>query len=1483
LCNIKPKVIKKTINILASVIAVIVLISAALPLLLNSSKIQNLIARSVVQQLSATLHTKVSVGEVTYRIFDQIHIKDIYVEDLHKDTLLFVKDADAAFRFWQFFKGKVIFKGIKMDHFYGNLKIDSTGATNMDFVIKAFSKKEKKDSSNIEYRIKYLKIANSSFRIRNVDKNQKNIANRLNPNNLYFTDINTDIQLDVLKGDSLNFELKKFSLKERSGLIIDNITTSLIGSKKGVKIPEFQIELPQSLIKLQDVELKYDSISDIKQFAKKVKWNAPFKNAYITPSDLACLAPELKGLKGRANVNGLISGRLSALRFEKMKLQYGNSLFLSADLDISGLPNLNEAFFYGQINNLKVERADLQDIISSLTHKPFVLSKELAQLGQLSYKGNITGFLSNLVVYGNLQTNLGNLTTDILLKLENNLQDLSYNGSIKTSGFDLGKMLKSDQVGKLSVNFNTKGTKLYKKPLRGEINATVGQVDFNQYLYKDIKFDGKYDGTGFDGKIDVNDENIDADFRGIVDLTKKIPVFDFEMNLAHADLNALHLVKKLKNSDLSLKMKTNMTGNSPDNMNGFIKLDSLRFTNNNKTLNAGQITFVSRTEENSTNFSVKSDYLNGSFNGNFKYSTIGYTLRNILKYYLPSVTEFIGGDIKNQSNQVDIDFTLDNTKEVADVFGVPYYFDGKATLKGSINENLNKIDIRGNVPSFKASTLKVENISLQIDNSKQVLQLTTRAQLPDKGGLISMYAISKIANDSVETNIGWQNANTITNAGDIHTTAKFFDNNGKTEARLKVFPTQVIIADSIWNIKNSTIDLKSDSTVHINNLSFGHNDQYFYINGIASSNNKDSLMIKTNQIDLDFITRILKLKGVSIGGELSGQIKIFRTLDKPYYFANLTAKDFSLNKKRIGDGSIVSTWDATNKLVLLDGHFVDGNDIVALAKGYYVPKDDSINLNIDARKFSIEFLSRYFDGVADNVKGYGSGNMRMFGPMKHIGFEGNVLVQNASATLSMLKTTYYFNDSVFLKRKSIEFRNLKLYDEGRNKGILNGYINHDGSFSNMKYDVNIVGTNILVMNTQAEDNEYFFGKAYVTGNVRITGNDNEANIVAKGVTRPKTKCYIQMGGASTATESDFVVFVSPTSRVLKQPTKVKVPGEDFNTKIDLQIDVTPDAEMEMIVDPKGGDVITGQGSGNLRVQFDTFSDIFLYGNYTLSTGHYLFTLQTLIRKEFTIQNGSTLSWTGDPFGAKVNINAIYSLTASLKDLMDQAELQNTTTRTSVPVNCVLKLTDDLMKPKISFDIDLPSSDESTKQKVKSIINTEEMMNRQIAYLLVLNKFFTPSYLQSTQTTPLGVNEAISFGMSTLSSHLTNWIKQAFNTNSLSLGFDWQKSEAQQDEYKAQVLYQPNSRLIVNGNFGYTTERINTTTNSSPFSADIDLEYLLTESGKYRFKAYNHTVDRAQLREARNSQGLGFVYKEDFASVSDMINYYFGWLKKKKTE
>ena len=1447
------------------------------------SKVQNFIAQSVVTELSDKLHSKVTLGSVDYKFFNTISLNELYVEDQQRDTLLYVSHANAHFNFWKIFKSKILITSVELDEFYGNLKIDKAGHSNLDFIIKAFKKPKTKDSTNVEYRINHFKMKNSAFSYTNLKAYKANPKSTFNGNKLMFSKINADIALDILNKDTLSARVLHLSTVEHSGLILTDFKTQILSSSKGVSFPKIELKLPNSELHLDSVRMKFDSPADLKQFAEKVRWSIPISRSHIALSDFKAFVPDFDNVKGVVTLQGLISGRISSLRFKKINLQYGKSFRLNADLDINGLPNLSEAFIYGQINDLHFEKNDIQDFIADVSKKPFLLPKEVDRLGMIRYKGNISGFLSNLVAYGNLNTNVGSVSTDILLKFENKLQDLTYNGTIKSGNLQLGKLLGNKQLGKVAFNFNTKGKRIGASGLQGEIKANVSEFEFKEYSYRDIQLNGQYDGKGFDGSVDIEDENIQAHFNGVIDNSHKLPIYNFELRVPVVNLHALHLSDKYPRATLSFNGRTNMVGNSLDNINGYVLFDGIRFVNQNKMLNVNEVKLESRIINNSTNFVVSSDYVNGSVNGDFRYSTIGKTISNIVQHYLPALAAAKKTEIHNYDNHVSFDLKIEKTTELSDVLALPYALDGVSTLKGSIDEGLNKINLVVNVPSLKSSKQKINNLTLHINNPNQVLQLISNAQLEGKKGLTAVSLVASAAKDSVSSHLSWQDLAKMSAVGEIKAIAKFRKQNSKMAATLSLLPTNIVISDSVWSIHPSTIDFNTDSTITIHNFRFDSKTQFIHVDGLASKNQKDAVTVDLNKVDLGFVLHnILKLKGISFGGIVTGKATLLSLLKQPVFEANLFVKGAQINHTVIGDAQLFSTWDRPNQQMYITGDFVNDKNLpIANAKGVFVPKTDSLDFIIDAHKLNVQFITPYFESVVQNVKGLATGKIRMFGPSKILGFEGNAFIEEGQGSVKMLKTTYFFNDTIRLKRKTIEFRNITIYDQEHNPASLNALMKHNGSFQHMNYDVRVKGSNMLALNTHAEDNEYFFGKAYANGTVHIYGDEKVANIDVNAVSQPQTKCYIQMGGASKVSDNNFINFVNKKVIVPKDDVVAK-PQSNFNVKVNLQIDVNPNAEMELIVDPKAGDIITGRGNGNLRVAFDSFSDIKLYGTYVIDNGYYLFTLQNLIRKEFKIDRGSTLSWTGNPFSAQVNIRALYPLTASLRDLMSEDQLKSM--RSSVPVNCVLKLTDDLMKPTVKFDVELPSSDEGVKQQVRNIINTDEMMNRQIVYLLMFNKFYQPEYLRATTSNILN-NEGLSFAVSTLSAQVNSLVNRVTKTNSISVGFDYRQTDMESSDIQAKIFVQPNNRWVVNGNIGYRNDLQNTNPNANKFIGDVDIEYLLTESGKFRLKGYNHTVDRYHLGTAKTTQGFGFMYKEDFKNFDDLFGYYWRLLSgsgKKKT-
>jgi hypothetical protein len=266
----------------------------------------------------------------------------------------------------------------------------------------------------------------------------------------------------------------------------------------------------------------------------------------------------------------------------------------------------------------------------------------------------------------------------------------------------------------------------------------------------------------------------------------------------------------------------------------------------------------------------------------------------------------------------------------------------------------------------------------------------------------------------------------------------------------------------------------------------------------------------------------------------------------------------------------------------------------------------------------------------------------------------------------------------------------------------------------------------------------------------------------------------------------------------------------------------------------------------------------MQGSYTLQSGQFAFSLGNIVRRNFTIREGSNITWNSDPLAPTIDITGYYHTTASLRDLFGSESNQIATDRNSVPVNCVLNMTDELFNPLLNFAIELPQSDESVQSQVRSMINTDEMLMRQVIYLLVFNRFYTPDYLQNTQN--VGLNETYSLLSSTITGQINSWLSKL--TDVFTMGFNFRtdgEGETASQEYEANFQIHPINQLIINGNFGY---RYNDLSNR-PFFGDLDIEYLLTPNGKFRAKAYTHTVDKYSLRQANTVQGIGFVFKHDF--------------------
>ncbi len=1440
--------------------------------LLSTKKVQNFIVQEITEQIEEQSGISVNIKNFHFKFPNKICLQEAQIEIPNYNQLLYAEELNFNFSFWEFIKKRIISDYLKIKGLEFKIHILEDGTSNIDFLKNI--KFSGKGLSKIN--IKTIDIEDCIIAFDN-DQKQKKGHQLFDPNHFLIKHFNATILLNEYAKNKLNTSIKNLSFKEKSGLQLVDLSTKIDLSEQSLIIPNIEIELNNSKIETDTIELSFKQINDILKHKKNVIVNATLKPSSILPTDLEALHPLLANFKKTIYFDGNLSGTLDSISFNNIDFEYENDLHLQGNLQLKNIEKTyNDIYVTANIERLKFSVSGLQDIIASAQRKPLTLPKELFNLGTCFYIGNIQGHFRNLQLNGLLHTNIGNIKTDVKLAVFNKFNDAKINGSITSRNLHLKKLFPNSQFGDISFNISNDTEIGHSLPFSSKIVAEVSSLVFQDYIYKNLHFDGELKKSLFLGSIIFDDENGKLNAQGSFDWNKNEPKFKFVAEVAEFNPYKTNLTKSYPNLAFSFKANSDFTGGDLDNMNGFFEICDINLKNAEKEYTLDKVRLSSDDIATNTHqMSVQSDIINGYITGSFIFKSLKNSILNLVKEYIPSSL----GRKEKHTAQNNFIYNVNITKlePLCNFLDIDWTTKDSINISGFYNDNKNDIAFNLNIPSIikKGGKTSFKGLNIRLANDDKQLYLTANADIVAPKNTMSLHSNFQLRNDSLLSFIQWGSNKAQLFEGEIAALSAFNTKNDTLQTITNILPTQFVLRDSIWDIAPAKISTHS-SNILIEDFSITKRNQFLTLNGKASKAPTDTIDIQLKNIDLSYISSFIPKASVVFSGEATGDAFVSNVFSKPIFNADIHVPKFSFNNAHWGDVTASAKWNNEKNAIDLEGVIKGTEQIIAEIEGNYFFSNDSLDLMGQANNLDIDFINYYLKDITLAAKGRASGDVHVFGKKKEITVTAKAKVDEAEMTVDYLKTTYSFSDSIILKPDSILFRNITVYDPHRNKGEIDGFVAHR-YFKNFEYNIDINCDNVQAMNTNEKDNPYFYGLIFTSGDVNISGNDiSGTTISAKATTEPKTKVFIPMSNSSTAMDNSFVVFINNDTLDLNSAqANTQLSSSDTNLKLLFMIDVTPDAETQIIIDPSSGDMIKATGEGNLKVDFDVKTgDFKLYGDYTLETGNYLFSLQNAIRKEFKIQKGSTIRWSGLPYNADVNITATYQLTASLADILDKAILSNSN-RTSVPVQCILKLTGNLMRPNIAFDINLPNSDEELNRALKAVINTEEMMNRQVIYLLALGKFFTPEYIRSNTQ-----GELLAIASSTLSSQLNSWASQLFENWNFGVNFRTSgEGNDKSNEYEFEFLYSPNERLVINGNVGYRDDNLS----ASKFIGDVDAEYKITSNGKIWLKAYNHTNDYKEFKTALTTQGVGLVYRESFSSGKALKKEWQKTIQRNKEE
>lgn len=1441
---------------------------AGLVLALQFKPVQTYVAQKAAQYLSKELKTTISIGGVYIKPFKSVVLEDLVVLDLDKDTLVNFPIFLVNLNQLSTEKRIIDVSTVKIDNGSFYLKDNKDGSSNLDFIIDYFDtpvpkvKKKKK-----KYKITFDKVVlnNMNFKYRNLKIDT--VVKGVNFEDIGVTKLSAIFENLNTSGHIIQAQIKNLTLKEKSGFYLKNLTAFTTVDTNAIELQNMLLLTGKT--RLTDYyKMRFTKYRDFNNYVKKVRMTAKFKNSYVSSSDVAYFAPELNNMKLDIAIDGQISGYVNDLKAKKLTIKAGKATYIKGDVTMKGLPYWNETFMDMKIEMAGSNKKDLDELLSGITNKKIrAIDNIVNKFGNINFNGSFTGFQKDFIAYGEFKTKLGRFKSDVNMKIDQQGVP-SYVGNIETFDFNLGELTNEKSLSKITSQLYVKGKGSQLKDLKEQLNGNISALDFNGYRYSNIKIDGTFEKKFFDGKVNINDKNLQLIFDGNVNLNSALPVFNFTAKIENANLKSLNIYKDSLQIDATLR--SNFSGNSLNNIEGNLFIEKVKLTSKQQ-----KDYLINSIQLNAHNFGIdrslviKSDVLDASIKGQYDLNSMFSYYKAIAKTYLPSLTTDI---IKYKTQIFDFNLKVKNFEPLAQLFIPGLSIDNQAILIGAFDSRNNKATLNGSINKLSYKGISANNII--IDENTTVTQLTAivtadRVDLNDSLYIKNVNISNVIRNDSLALNIKLSNADDD-NQLDLNGLVEF----AVTEtAKISILPSSLKINNEDWTIQEKAgISLNNGKTA-ISNFSLTNRQQVLKIDGLISENPNDMLAIGFENFSLKTLNPFTKAFGIKLDGNVNGKTKLFSVLKAPKIADSLSINELSLNDVIIGNLTDTSSYLNEKKIATVYTQILTDQKETLKATGNLDFNTKNIDVAIKLADTKLAILSPFLQKLVSNLKGNFSADLTAKGTFEKPQFNGEISFNKAELTVNYLKTTYILNDKVQVNNTVIALKDLALKDLDGNEAIANGSVDLN-NIDNPDIQVDLFAQNFLALNTTYKDNSLYFGKAYATGDFSFKGPTDNINININAKAERGTMFNLPLNSSETVSDKDFITFISKdTTKTIKKLNSFN--GLTMNLR--LKVDPNSTANIYTVLGK-----LSGKGNAELELDIKNNGDFEMKGDYIIETGVFDFTAQEVINKRFEIRQGGTIRWTGDPTTAQINLKAIYALRANLNDLYTAANRDlSGASNESLQTEVEMDLSGLLLKPDIKLDIFFPANP-AKREEFQSYFNDGNNLDRQALSLIIQRRFAPGSGAENIgqQLSSVGKNTATELLFNQFNNLLSSLNLNFVNFNFRSLS-----------EASASVnLF--NNRIILNA--GLVNNNSNTTAFTPGFfgnnvGKEVEILGLIKKDGTLVGKLANKPPTRQNVFANPgvdpniNITSLGLVYSQQFDSFNEFFQKITGKYKKAQKE
>ncbi|WP_153796147.1 translocation/assembly module TamB domain-containing protein [Foetidibacter luteolus] len=1372
-----------------------------------------------------------------------------------------------------------------------NIQLDSNfievsmGKSRQAVVVKEEVKKEVVAQVNNPWR---FELANLDINHNNISYNDDNIPAaskgmdfaHMAINNLVFKAGNL-----VFTPVSYQGNLQEFSFREKSGFELQELSTQFAYAEKEAYLKDFYLRTNQSLIRA-NVTAKYPSVESFTKAPGDVYLEMGLDTFLLAAQDILLLAPftepQLKG-HTTAVINAKLQGKgqVKDITINNFALSGYGATRLQMNGNIKGLPDGRNAYYNLRLTEFNTNRND----ITSLAPKNSIpnnirIPEKMSATG--FFKGKMQAFSSELKA----RTSSGD--ADVTAAVGNNYKTYDVKTSLRR--VNVGYLIKQDTlVGVISLNASAKGTGHDYKKMNTLIDATLVEGRLKGYTYRNLKLKAALKNGHADIQSSIKDPNITYDLQASANIAGTYPSnVALALNLDTLDMKALHLYAD------TLQLRSSLTAEfasaNPDSLNGTARLFNTKITMDTVTYRMDTVLLSAERNADTQTIALQSEVADMNWKGSYKLTEVATALQHTInRYYaIPGFkdTAFAPQDWK-------MNLLLKPASELALQFAPD--LKGSDTIRGIIGYNSAANDLRLNIsaPHIQLGEQAIEQAAITATTADSSLDYN-----------VKMASAGSKSFRLYQTSLGGNVANSIVTSSLLIKDSKEknrYHLAGRLEQapqhgiKFTMHPDSLLLNYDQWEVARDNF-IRYDSTgLLVNNFRISHQGQSLRLNSMADSATSP-IEAKFDNFHIRTLTDFAEQDSLLADGVINGNAVVSNVMTSPVFTTDLTIADLSYRKDTIG--TVVAKVNNETANAFAANVSIKGKGNAVVLDGKYYTGEGRMDMNLDINNLDLSTLKGFSAGQLKDAGGSLKGKIAIAGTTKEPAINGSLRFANAFLVPTMLGEKFTLsNEEILVNNEGIDFNQFTMVDANGNKAILDGTIGTT-DYTFFKFNLGLKAKNFRLINATQTDNPLFYGKLNMDADVKLGGNSYIPKVTASFRANKETDFTFVLPTSDPEVVSregvvNFVDMDAPVdSAALAAQDTLPAYPMFANMDVDATIETDTAAAFTIVVDERNGDALKVKGKADLAGGFDESGKMTLTGNYQVTNGSYKVTL-SLLKREFTIQRGSTMTWTGDPMTANVDITALYQVNASPIDLM-QTQISSgkrddlNRYKQKIPVQVFLKMKGELLKPIISFDVDL--SEETAAQwrlvdeKLDQLRTNESELNKQVFALLLFSRFMQENPMETatdkTSTATMlkqSVSRILADQLNQLAGSLIQGVDLNFGINSeddYSTG--QQQSRTDLTVGVSKSLLSDRLRVSVGSNFELEGPR-NSNQQASNIAGDVAVDYQLSRDGRYMIRGYRKNKYEGVVEGQVIETGLSFIFTLDY----DQFRELFNKTKKKK--